>query len=181
MIKEISLISLIILNNLCIIYMAKEYSSGYWVDKANELLKESSNKSLDQNDRRQNMLDAVEAYNKALDTDPQMAAALFGKGEALYKLGSLGKAVESYKRYLEMYPKNYTARSMIIQALEAAGRSEEALNQAYKISEADPSSRGWINRFLNLIKLGKFEDALDSFNKSLEIDPQFARALFMDV
>ncbi len=178
MIREILLMVLVALASLCTVSMAQEDTAGYWVDKASELLKESSNVSLNQNDSKVAMLNAFEAYSKALEIDPQMAEAWANKGKVLYMLERPDEAVDSYKRYLEMYPENYTIRSLMIEALTVSGRNEEALNQTYMISEVDPSSQGWCNRGMILIELGEFKDALDSFNRSLEIDPQSAQALY---
>ncbi|HOT08011.1 MAG: lipoprotein NlpI [Methanosaeta sp. PtaB.Bin039] len=176
--KRILLAAFIALASLFVSSMAEEPSASYLIGQADDLLKASSNTGLNQNDSKLALLGAFEAYDKALKMDPQMAEAWVGKGRVLYKLRMADEAAASYDRYLDVHPENNTVRALLIEALMASRRNDEALNQTDLISDADPSSEGWINRGKILMELGKLEDALDSFNRSLYMDPKSVQALY---
>jgi hypothetical protein len=54
--------------------------------------------------------DAVAAYDKLLDTGRTSAALLFNRGNALFKLGETGKAINSYRLAQELAPRDLEIR-----------------------------------------------------------------------
>ena len=54
---------------------------------------------------------AVSRFQEAADTDPNYAPAYLGLGMAYERLGLRQKALESYRKYLEMLPSDKDAES----------------------------------------------------------------------
>ena len=76
--------------------------------------------------RRRKYATAVEAFDRALDFEPDSVEALLGRGNALYALERYAEALAAYDRAVQAAPDRpgpYLARS---NALRALGRAEEA-------------------------------------------------------
>jgi superkiller protein 3 len=53
--------------------------------------------------------EAIAAYNKAIEINPQYSYAWADKGKALVKLGKSEKAITAYDKALEINPRNLIA------------------------------------------------------------------------
>ena len=76
--------------------------------------------------RRSKYAAAIEAFDRALDVEPDSAEALLGRGNAFYALARYDEALAAYDRAVQAAPDRpapYLARS---NALTALGRTEEA-------------------------------------------------------
>ncbi|MEZ6079912.1 MAG: tetratricopeptide repeat protein [Pirellulaceae bacterium] len=54
---------------------------------------------------------AVKAYSRALDVDPNRLTAFSGRGSALLMMDQRDEAVEDFQRQLELYPQHVPAAS----------------------------------------------------------------------
>ena len=61
--------------------------------------------------KRKNYRAAISRFQEAADTDPNYAPAYLGLGKAYEKLGQNQKALESYRKYLDMLPSDKDADS----------------------------------------------------------------------
>jgi tetratricopeptide (TPR) repeat protein len=61
--------------------------------------------------KRKNYRGALSRYQEAADTDPHYARAYMGLGRAYEKLGLTQKALESYRKYLDMLPSDKDAEN----------------------------------------------------------------------
>jgi tetratricopeptide (TPR) repeat protein len=68
------------------------------------------------------------------------SAAYTGKGDAFTASGQPAEAVASYRKAIELDPKNTTAQVGLAYALDATGKATEARAVALKATEADKSS-----------------------------------------
>ncbi len=117
--------------------------------------------------------EALEAFNKALEINPQNEVALANKGAVLSDLGRHEEALNAFDKALEMNPQNRIILSNRGAALGNLGRYEEALNALDKALEINPQNEvALANKGAVLSDLGRHEEALDSLNKALEINPQ---------
>ena len=82
--------------------------------------------------------EALDAYNKALEINPQYAKAWYNKGDALYVLNRYEETLEAYEKAVKLDPldQDDEVRSNISYALKMTGRdreSMEAFNVAYEM------------------------------------------------
>lgn len=61
--------------------------------------------------KRKNYKAAISRFQEAADTDPHYAPAYLGLGKAYQKLGQNQKALESYRKYLDMLPSDKDAEN----------------------------------------------------------------------
>jgi tetratricopeptide (TPR) repeat protein len=61
--------------------------------------------------KRKNYKAAISRFQEAADTDPNYAPAYLGLGKAYEKLGQTQKALESYRKYLDMLPSDKDAEN----------------------------------------------------------------------
>ncbi|HOQ17889.1 tetratricopeptide repeat protein [Methanothermobacter thermautotrophicus] len=113
-------------------------------------------------------------YTAALRIDPNDVYILNRLGDNLTRLGRFDEALENYRRAIMIEPENpYIWNNMAITLLNA-GRVDEALEaseRALKIKH-DPDLLYW--RGVMLEVAGKPLEALESYERSLEIDPRNA-------
>ena len=82
--------------------------------------------------------EALNAYNKAVEINPQYAKAWYNKGDALYVLNRYEETLEAYEKAVKLDPLDQDAEvwSNISYALTMTGRdreSMEAFNVAYEM------------------------------------------------
>ena len=141
--------------------------------------------------------EALDAVNKALEIDPNCAAAWNCKGATLQRQGKLTEALEAVNKALEIDP-NFAAawngKGVVLLKRENLSEALGALDKALEINPNDAeawSNKGavlfaqgkrpealeaWRNKGVALAKQGKFIEALEAFNKVLEINPNYAEA-----
>jgi len=85
---------------------------------------------------------AVSKYNKAIKADPKRAEAHFGKAEAAVGVPKISQeeVMESYKKAVELDPKNPIFQSSYAAFLVEAGRFNEAEAAYIKAAELDPDN-----------------------------------------
>lgn len=85
---------------------------------------------------------AVAKYNKIIKTDPKCAEAYFGKAEASVGVPKMTPedVMESYKRAVELDPKNPIYQSSYGAFLVEIGRFNEAEAAYLKAAELDPDN-----------------------------------------
>ena len=125
---------------------------------------------------------ALDFYTRALELDPDYAFALGGRGDAFRLLGEHAEALADLTRAIELYPGFSAALVSRARAYYALGRYPEALADYDRHeglgftgagngfdSVTDAGRRGDIYR-----RLGRHDEALDAFNRGLELAPDDA-------
>lgn len=126
--------------------------------------------------------DALEAYEKAIELDPNNADAWSGKGNALGDLRRYQESLDAYEKAIELDPNNVGTWCGKGWMLDCLGRRKEATAVAQKVidicdeliaanASAYHDDNPWHYKASELCFLGKYEDALIASNKALEIDP----------
>jgi len=121
--------------------------------------------------------EALDAYNKAIEIDPQFTEAWYGKGFALGRLDRDEEALDAFNKVIEIDPQFTEAwygKGFVLGELE---RYKDALAAYNKAIEIDPQfTEAWYGKGFALGELERYKDALAAYNKAIEIDPQDALA-----
>ncbi len=126
-------------------------------------------------DRQKRSEEAIDAYNKALDINPNDVRSLFNKGVDLQMLGRVDEALACYDKALSITPNDGEVWSNKGIALRTLGRTEEAVQCYDRALELNPRDAGvWSNRGVALRGLGRTEEAIQSYNRALDINPNDA-------
>jgi DNA-binding winged helix-turn-helix (wHTH) protein/TolB-like protein/tetratricopeptide (TPR) repeat protein len=123
---------------------------------------------------------AEAAAKRALSMDDSLAEAHATLGFVYFYYDWNGLAAErEFRRALESNPNYAMAHSWNGQDLAAMGRISEALAETQLAQQDDPLSLiVSSNAGLILCLAGSFEQAIETLNKAVEIDPNFPRAHF---
>lgn len=131
-----------------------------------------------QNESVQAYEKALEAYDGRIEKNPKDSEAWLGKAHVLHILGRWDEALEAYDNATNLSPENYEAWWEKGQFLSATGNIDEAM-KAYDraIGLIPPSSTAelalvWADRTEELAAADRWEDALSSANRTLELDPK---------
>ncbi len=120
-------------------------------------------------------MEALEAYNKAIQKNPQDGKAWFNKAVILQIVGRVEEALQSYDKSLEITPNDIEILSNKGIALRSLGRVEEALQAYDKALDIDPTDAGvWSNKGVALRSLGRTEESIACYKKALEYNPNDA-------
>ncbi|HEY5656928.1 MAG TPA: tetratricopeptide repeat protein, partial [Myxococcota bacterium] len=119
---------------------------------------------------------ATAAIDRALDLDPDLGEAYNALGAIRYALLDFEGAERAYRRALELQP-NYalTYHWYAFLLRDHLARCDEALRLHQKALELDPLSPIFIvNLGMDLSCLGEFDEALGRFERTIQMDPEFA-------
>lgn len=117
---------------------------------------------------------AIVAYEKAIEMNPEYPEAWFYKGRAL----SLGQkryfeAVKAYEHALKLKPDYCEAMVFCSVALRRTKRYSESIDLCNKAIEINPEySRAWYSLACTYAILGNTEEAIKSLVKAIQINPQ---------
>lgn len=128
--------------------------------------------------------EAVEAFEQAVQLDPDLAEAHFRLALGYEALGKredaeshYKKAVNAYKKHLEANPDDAEAHYNLGQTYANLGNYSEAIRsyrQATRLKTDDPGI--YYDLGVAHTKLAQYDQAAAAFTKSLEIDPEYYRA-----
>ena len=117
---------------------------------------------------------AVAAYRKAVDLNPQYAEAWMNLGVTAMRAGKTATAAEGFRQAVVLLPKDREAHFNLGVSLEKTGKPVEAA-EAYRRSAALGDAKALFNLGAVLQNLGKPEDAVsayDAFLKQWRGDPK---------
>ncbi|MBN1324190.1 MAG: tetratricopeptide repeat protein [Methanotrichaceae archaeon] len=160
-----SALALVALATLCSSALAQENETGYWLERGEELLFNCS------------MEEAVEAFNKTIDIDPENVEAWRYKAIALRDLGEYDRAIEAFDEAIDLDPLNTRAKLEKAELLTVMGRRAEALSifdeATAEVSE-DPDerilqSRAWRGRGAIFFEQGQWNESLSAYDRAIEL------------
>jgi len=116
--------------------------------------------------------DAIEAYTRALEADPDFADAHCNLGTVLYNQNRKAKARSCFERAITIEPHHAEAHLNLATLFEEGGRNESALHH-YKIAlEADPlCADTHVSLAFLYEKLSLPRTARDHWRRYLQLDP----------
>jgi tetratricopeptide (TPR) repeat protein/serine/threonine protein kinase len=119
--------------------------------------------------------DALSAFNKALELDPNKAHAWYYKGITLRSLGQYNDALTALDKAIQLDPNKAYAWNSKGNALADLGQYSDALTAYNEALQLDPNDvYAWTNKGNALVDLGQYSDALTAYNKALQLDPNKA-------
>lgn len=117
---------------------------------------------------------AIVAWEKALNINPNLSEAWHNRGSALGRLGHYEAAIDSFQNALSIDPNNYQAwndRAHALYQLEQWSEAVDSWSNALKIVPGNHLF--WYNRGCALEQLEQWSEAIASYEKALEIKPDF--------
>ena len=139
--------------------------------------------------------EAIEAFDKVIDMDPSNSYAWNNKGYALNNLGRYEDGLQAFAKALEMDHNNIDAWNNKAWALNNLERYEDALLASEKALEIDPnnflasgnkiiallglsinniesdSPDAWFSKGFELNNMGKYQEAIEAFDRVVDMDP----------
>jgi tetratricopeptide (TPR) repeat protein/streptogramin lyase len=147
----------------------------------NELLDKSKNMRISQmvedEIERRNILDK-NLNNSSFDTSfhTEEATSLYEKGFDLYNQGKYQESIEHFEKVLKIAPDNESARYNRFLALERL--SEEKPSYDSNTSFYSEGATSLIGKGVALDNQGKYQEAIEWYDKALRIDPNNVSALY---
>ena len=135
-------------------------------------------------DDKAERLKSVEAnLNRVLSQSPNNAGAHFLMGRTLAQTSRQAQGIEELNRALTLNPNLASAHAVIGVAKLYAGHPEETesnVREALHASPRDPDAYVWVGGMMALAKLhlGAYEDALNLFRRSIELNRNYATGRF---
>ncbi|NJO76393.1 MAG: tetratricopeptide repeat protein [Leptolyngbyaceae cyanobacterium RM1_406_9] len=125
---------------------------------------------------RGRLSEAIAAYRRAIQIDPNLAVAYNNLGIALYRQGRLQEAADAYYEAIRLDANLANAYNNLAEVLVELGQPQEAeriRSQASAIP-SDANSRNvidYINQGRALANQGKHEEAIAAYNIALDFNP----------
>ena len=123
-------------------------------------------------------VEAISAFDEAIEIDPQYAAALCYKSFALDELGKHDDATSVYNKAIEI-DSQYVAAAWENKGndLEQSKRYDDALEAYNRAIDLDPKdARAWFGKGYVLSKQAELNESVKAYDKAIEIDPEYAMA-----
>jgi tetratricopeptide (TPR) repeat protein len=98
--------------------------------------------------------EAVEAYDKAVEIDPEYAEAWYNKGGVLYLQGKYNEAIQAFDKAIEIDPQLLFTWEAKGNALKSLGRTAEANAAFAKTNKSYPSDKSELFGNWPITKLG---------------------------
>ncbi len=117
---------------------------------------------------------ALEAYDAAIDLDPNFYAAWLGKAQALLYLGEYDVALTAINEAIRISPKSYLAWQVLGNIYQQKNNNlTEAIAAYERAIEINPNYASlWRNLGVVLREQGKYNRAIESLTKASAINPQ---------
>lgn len=121
--------------------------------------------------------DALAAYRRALQLEPESAEVHNNLGYALFQLGRLDEAVESLKQALRLHPAHAGAHNNLGLALAARGEMEQAARSYRRAIRSNAElAEAHFNLGIALAALGKKHEAAGCYRRAVELRGHFPEA-----
>lgn len=113
-----------------------------------------------------NIEEAIDVFNKAIEIDPDNKFALEFKAIALRSLGRYEEAIECYEKLIDLDPLDYSAIYSKAVLLERLGNFEESLDYYSLATKIDPKNTlAWEGKANILEHLQRFDEAEECRSK----------------
>ncbi|CBN55517.1 MULTISPECIES: tetratricopeptide repeat protein [Kamptonema] len=121
--------------------------------------------------------EAVDAYNQALQIQPDLADTWNNRGVVLTRMQRYQEAIDSYEQATKLrpnYPDAWNNRGVVLLEMQQLSEAIACYEQAIQ-AKADYAD-AWNNRGVALSKMQKYEDAVISYNQALVIKNDYTDA-----
>ncbi len=141
---------------------------GYlaWLERGDELF------------QSQRYNEAIAAYNKVIQVNPEDDVAWFKRGIALENLQFYEEAVASFDHVLQLQPQDYLAWYKQGNAWMQLQRYPEALQSFEQVVQIQPDNYWvWLDRGKVLEGMERYEEAVASYDRAVQIESDFQLAI----
>jgi Flp pilus assembly protein TadD len=115
---------------------------------------------------------AIQAYQKAIELDPNYVEAYNNLGIIYQMMGDVDRAFGAYQKATEISPRYEKGYNNLGILLLLKGRYEEALEAFQKVLAINPNNiESHINLGILFKKKGQWDEAIESYQKALAIEP----------
>ena len=158
-------LAMIALSVLCVSALAQEKTAEDWFKNGQELFNNGSKE------------EAVGAYDKAIELNPQYGMAWGGKATALSILGRYNESLEAFDKAIKTWPANDTERISELwvfkgNTLQTAGRPKEAFKAYDEAIRIYPQNfDAWIWKADSLENLAQYNESLKAYDIAFEAAP----------
>jgi len=127
---------------------------------------------------KQGKLDeAIAAYRKAIQIDPNYANAHNNLGFELCKQGKLDEAIAAHRKAIQIDPNNAIFYNGLGFDLNKQGKLDEEIAAYRKAIQIDPNNAIFYNNLGEALRVqGKLDEAITAFRQAIQIDPNYANA-----
>lgn len=116
--------------------------------------------------------EAIQAYLKSIENNPQFDKAHYNLGASLFNLKKYDEAIAHFKKVVELNPMDANAYYNWANALVHLGKPDEAIIQYGKLLEIEPRHKDAHFLVANLLaQLNRFDEAIVHYGKAIEINP----------
>ncbi len=120
-----------------------------------------------------NYKEAIEAFTKAIEIDPNNATAYRNRGLAYKSLGNNEQAIQDYDKAIELNPQYldaYISRGIAYCTLSNFEQGRRDFNMAIKLNPKDAGA--YNNRGIAYKSLGNYAEAIQDYSKAIELNPK---------
>jgi tetratricopeptide (TPR) repeat protein len=115
---------------------------------------------------------AIDAYRRAIELNPDLAAAYHGLGTTYFNMGRVVDSLEPLKTTVKLEPNNAIAHLNLGTTLAALRRPDEALAEMNEAKRINPKSGRIQNDVGNfLANIGRLDDALNAYTEARKLSP----------
>ncbi|MFZ3122344.1 MAG: tetratricopeptide repeat protein [Thermodesulfovibrionales bacterium] len=126
-----------------------------------------------------NYKEALNAYNKAIQLDPQDAITFSYRGLAYDNLGNLQQAFNDYNKAIQLDPKDASAYIFRGGAQAELENYQQAINDYSKAIQLNPKDAiAYSLRGLAQAGLKNYQQAINDYSKAIQLDPNNDRAYY---
>ncbi len=124
--------------------------------------------------------EAIDAFNKALEKDPEQPGILARVADAYSKLNKNDEALSYYQKAIELSPADPALYTNMGVVLSNMGKTEESQQAFQKAAAMSPGSaaQSFYNIGVTQVNAGNSEAAANSFKQAIEADPNFSEAYY---
>ena len=121
--------------------------------------------------------DSIAAYQKAIEYAPRLAYPWVGLGDAYVSTNRDQDAINAYQKAIELNKYFMTPWLNLADIYRRQGRNREAIKIYQRALTVDPKNHKlWNELGLVLLKINAFEEAMNAFLESIELDHSFGWA-----
>lgn len=120
-----------------------------------------------------NLEEAIAAYRRAIELNPDLSWSHHNLGEALAKLGKLEEAIAAFRRAIELNPDFSWSYHHLGDALDRQQQWEKAVVAFRRAIELNPEHFGsYVGLGQSLAKLGQLDEAIAAYRRASELNPE---------
>ena len=117
--------------------------------------------------------EAISCFDIAIMLNPKSANLWMNKGDSLSKQGRIEESIKSFDNALKLDTNNSRALSLKARLLINQRKYEEALECLDKATQKTNEKVLWNDRGVALAGLGRYQEAIQSYENALKIDPNY--------